>query len=98
MANVTSTLKTLLRGLTNWLVRYLAWIAVTAFLTLGGALFLMLLKDWTIKLLVTSMMVWPMLALGALLAIPVALVPVGRVFLYTAAAWALLYNLILLIA
>ena len=58
----------------------------------------MLLKDWTIKSLVTSMMVWPMLALGALLAIPVALVPVGRIFLYTAAGWALLYNLILLIA
>ncbi len=98
MANVTSALKTLLRGLATGLFRYLAWIGVTASLTLGGALVLMLFKDWTIKSLVTSLMVWPMLALGALLALPVALVPVGRVFLYTATAWALLYNLILLIA
>lgn len=98
MANATSALKTLVGGLTTWLVRYLAWIGVTAALTLGAELFLMLLKDWTLKSLVTSMMVWPMLGLGALLAIPVALVPVGRIFLYTAAGWALLYNLILLIA
>ncbi|MGE5154047.1 MAG: hypothetical protein ACM3ST_08530 [Bdellovibrio bacteriovorus] len=98
MASATSALKTLLSGLTTWLLRYMAWIGVTAFLTLGIELFLMLLKDWTLKSLVTSAMVWPMLALGALLAIPVALVPVGRIFLYTAAGWALLYNLILLIA
>jgi hypothetical protein len=98
MASAVSALKTLLRGLVTWLVRYLAWIGVTAFLTLAGALALMLLKDWTLKSLFTSMMVWPMLALGALLAMPVALVPVGRIFFYSAASWALLYNLILLIA
>lgn len=94
MASTTSALK----GLATWLIRYLSWIGVTASLTLGAELFLMLLKDWTLKSLVTSAMVWPMLALGALLAIPVALVPLGRIFFYTAAAWALLYNLILLIA
>lgn len=98
MARVTSTLKTLLGGLSTALVRYVAWIGVTAALTLGGALLLMLFKDWTFKSLFTSAMVWPMLALGAILALPVALLPLGRPFLYTAAGWALLYNLILLIA
>ena len=36
-----------------------------------------------------------MLAIGALLAMPVALFPVGRPFVYSAAGWALVYNLIL---
>lgn len=98
MARATSALKTLVGGLTIWLLRYLAWIGVTALLTLGVELALLLIKDWTLRSVVTSAMVWPMLALGALLAIPVALFPVGRIFLYTAAGWALLYNLILLIA
>ena len=98
MASAFSAVKVLARGVTAWFVRYLAWIGVTAFLTLAGALMLMLIKDWTLKSLVTSLMVWPMLALGALLAMPVALIPVGRVFFYSAAGWALLYNLVLLIA
>ena len=58
----------------------------------------MLFKDWTIKSLFTSLMVWPMLALGAFLAIPVASFPVGRIYLVSAACWALFYNLVLLIA
>jgi hypothetical protein len=98
MAGALSALKSLLRGLTTWLLRYVAWIGVTAFLTLAGALMLMLIKDWTLKSLLASLMVWPMLALGALLALPVALIPVGRVFFYSAAGWALFYNLLLLIA
>lgn len=98
MAGATSAIKALGKGLALGLMRYLAWIGLTTSLTLGGALVLMLLKDWTLKSLFTSLMVWPMLALGALLALPVALLPVGRMFLYTAAGWALLYNLILLIA
>lgn len=98
MARAFRTIKGLAGGFAAWSARYLAWILFTAFLTLGGALGLMLLKDWTLKSLLTSMMVWPMLALGAMLAAPVALLPVGRVFLYTALAWALLYNAILLVA
>jgi hypothetical protein len=98
MASATTALRALLGGGAAWLVRYLAWIIATGFLTLGGALLLLLIKDWTLKALFTSMMVWPMLALGALLAIPVALAPVGRIFVYTAVGWALLYNLVLLIA
>lgn len=98
MARATSALKSLLGGLSTVLLRYFAWIGLTAALTLGGDLFLMLFKDWTFKSLFTSAMVWPMLALGAVLALPVALLPLGRLFFYTAAGWALLYNLILLIA
>ena len=65
MGGAIPALKSLLRGLTTWLLRYLAWIGVTAFLTLAGALVLMLIKDWTLKSLLASLMVWPMLALGA---------------------------------
>lgn len=97
MAAGLSTAKSLAGALIAWSGRYLAWILVTTLMTLVGATVLMLVKDWTIKTLFTSMMVWPMLALGALLAIPIAMLRLGRPFVYTAAGWAFLYNLILLI-
>ena len=65
---------------------------------LGGALVLMLFKDWTVKALFTSAMAWPTLALGMVLAGPIALLPVGRFFLASAVGSGLLYNLILLVA
>jgi hypothetical protein len=98
MSRTVSAAKGLIGGLTAWMARFFGWIVLTGFLTLGGALALMLLKDWTIKSLFTSAMVWPMLGLGALLAPPLALLPVGRPFFYSSAAWALLYNLILLLS
>ena len=98
MARALSATKAVASGIAAWLGRYLMWIASTMLLTLGGASALMLLKDWDLEALFTSMMAWPMLALGALLAIPVAMLPLGRPFLYTSVAWALIYNLILLIA
>jgi len=65
---------------------------------LGGALVLMLFKDWTRKALLTSMMAWPALAFGMVLAVPIAVLPVGRFFLASAVGGGLLYNLILLVA
>jgi hypothetical protein len=98
MSRTLTAARTLVGGLGAWFARTLAWLTITAALTLGGASLLMLFKDWTLQSLFTSMMVWPMLAIGALLAMPVALFPVGRPFVYSAAGWALVYNLILLFA
>lgn len=98
MGRKRSKTRALAGGFAAWIGRYVAWVTTTMLMTLSGATLLMLAKDWTIKALFTSVMVWPMLALGALLAIPVALLPLGRPFLYTAASWALLYNLILIIS
>ena len=41
MSRTTSKAKALIGGLAAWLAGYLSWLGVTAFLTLGGALFLM---------------------------------------------------------
>ena len=82
----------------GWLVRYFAWLTLTGIATLGGATFLMLFKDWTIKSLFTSMMAWPALGLAMLLAFPIAFLPINRIYLFSALGGGLLYNLILLIS
>jgi hypothetical protein len=98
MSRMTSSLSKVLGGLLFWLGRYIGWLLLTGVVTLGGAAALMLVKDWTIKSLFTSMMAWPALGLAMLVAIPIAFLPFGRVYLYSALTGGLLYNLILLIA
>jgi hypothetical protein len=87
-----------LSGLLSWLLRYLGWLLLTAASTLGGAAILMLFKDWTIKSLFTSMMAWPALGLAVVIAVPIAFLPLGRIYLYSALGGGLIYNLILLVS
>jgi hypothetical protein len=82
----------------GWLTKYVGWLLITSFVTLSGATALMLFKDWTIKSLFTSMMAWPALGLAMLVAAPIALLPVGRIYLLSAVGGGLLYNLVLLIS
>ncbi len=98
MSRITSSLTTAGKGFAGWLVKYLSWLALSAGVTLGGGAILMLFKDWTIKSLFTSMMAWPALGLAMLVAVPMAFLPLGRVYLGTAIGGGLFYNLILLIA
>jgi hypothetical protein len=98
MSRITGALSTAGRGLAGWAAKYLLWLFLTAAVTLGGATVLMLFKDWTIKSVFTSLMAWPALGLGMLVAGPIALLPVGRLYLGTAVGGGLVYNLILLIA
>jgi len=98
MSRVTDAVRTVSTTLATWLARYTAWLLTTATMTLGGSLVLMLFKDWTIKSLFTSAMAWPVLGMAMLFAIPMAFVPLGKVYFYSAFAAASIYNLILLIA
>jgi len=98
VSRLTGALSGAGKGFGGWLFKYLLWLFLAAAVTLGGALVLMLFKDWTCKALLTSMMAWPALALGMVLAGPIALLPVGRFFLASAVGGGLLYNLILLVA
>ena len=98
MSRATNALKSAVGGLAGWLTRYLGWLFITAFFTLSGNLFLMLWKDWDLKTLLTSMMAWPILGMAMLLAIPIALLPVGRLYLYSALGGAIVYNLVLLVS
>jgi hypothetical protein len=85
-------------GFAGWLGRYVGWLMIASFVTLGGATVLMLFKDWTIKSLFTSMMAWPVLGAAMLVAVPMAMLPFGRVYLLSAVGGGLVYNLILLIS
>jgi hypothetical protein len=98
MSRLTSALSGGLSSLLFWLARYLGWLFLTGGATLGAAALLMLFKDWTIKSLFTSMMAWPALGLAMLLAVPIAFLPLGRVYLYSALGGGLIYNLILLLS
>jgi hypothetical protein len=98
MSRITGALSTAGRGFAGWSAKYLLWLFLTATVTLGGALVLMLFKDWTIKSVFTSMMAWPALGLAMLAAGPIALLPLGRLYLGSAVGGGLLNNLILLIA
>ncbi len=55
MSRTLTAARTLVGGLGAWLVRTLAWLTITAALTLGGASLLMLFKDWTLQSIFTSM-------------------------------------------
>jgi len=98
MSRITGALSTVGKGFGGWLFKYFLWLFLTAAVTLGGALVLMLFKDWTVKSLFTSLMAWLALGLAMLMAGPVALLPVGRIYLGSAVIGGLLYNLILFIA
>jgi hypothetical protein len=58
----------------------------------------MLFKDWTLKSLFVSMLSWPILGLAALVALPIAFLPLGRVYLFSALLGAFLWNLVVLVA
>jgi hypothetical protein len=98
VSRLTSTLSATLGGLLFWLARYLGWLLLTGASTIGGAAVLMLFKDWTIKALFTSAMAWPALALAMLIAVPIAFLPLGRIYLASALGGALFYNLVLLLS
>ena len=70
-ANTPETMKRFL----FWLTRYFGWLFLAFVSTLGGALLVMLFKDWTLKTLVMSLMAWPALGLAMLIALPVSLLP-----------------------
>lgn len=90
-ANTSETMKRFL----FWLTRYFGWLFLAFVSTLGGALLVMLFKDWTLKTLVMSLMAWPALGLAMLIALPVSLLPPGRLYVYSALGGGLVYNLLL---
>jgi hypothetical protein len=98
MSRLTRALSGTLGAGVSWLARYLGWLFLTATFTLGGATLLMLFKDWTLKSLFVSMLSWPILGLAAMVALPIAFLPLGRVYLFSALLGAFLWNLVLLMA
>jgi hypothetical protein len=96
--SLTTVLGATLTSLLRWLLKYLVWLLLTATTTLGGALVMMLFKDWTLKSVLMSLLAWPALGLAMFLGLLIALLPLGRVYFWSAIGGGLLYNLTLLLA
>lgn len=98
VARTSRFLTRVFSGLLGYVGRYVGWLLLTGFVTLGGATVLMLFKDWTLDAIVTSMLAWPALAIGVFLALPIALFPLGRFYFYSAIGGGLMFNAFLLFA
>jgi hypothetical protein len=96
--SLTTALGAALTSLLRWLLKYLVWLLLGATTTLGGALVVMLFKDWTLKSVLMSLLAWPALGLAMFLGLLVALLPLGRVYFWSAVGGGLLYTLTLLLA
>ena len=81
-----------MKRLLGFLGRYVGWLMLTAASTLGGGLLVMLFRDWTLKALLASTLAWPLLGLAMVLAVPIALLGLGRVYLYSAVGGGLVFS------
>jgi hypothetical protein len=80
------------KRLLGFLARYLGWLTLAAVSTLGGGLLVMLFRDWTLKALLASTLAWPLLGLAMVLAVPIAMLGLGRVYLYSAVGGGLIFS------
>jgi hypothetical protein len=97
MSRVLSVPTRVVRGVPIFLARYVGWLVLSGLVTLGGGTVIMLFKDWSLLTILASQLVWPRLMLGMLIAIPIALFPVGRFYFLSAILGGLSYHLLLLI-
>ncbi|MGF1545952.1 MAG: hypothetical protein ACFCUG_01330 [Thiotrichales bacterium] len=98
MARSTQVVTRLIGGLLGWFGRYIGWLLLSATVTLGGGAVLMLFKRWSVDAVITSMLAWPALGFAMALAIPIALLPLGRFYFYSAIGSGLFYNTLLMFA
>lgn len=97
MSRVLSIPTRVVRGVPIFLARYVGWLVLSGLVTLGGGTLIMLFKEWSLLTILASQLVWPRLMLGMLIAIPIALFPVGRFYFVSAILGGLAYHLLLLI-
>ena len=97
MSRAVSITTRVVRGTPLFLVRYFGWLMLSALVTLGGGTVIMLFKEWSLLTILASQLVWPRLMLGMLIAIPIALFPVGRFYFISAILGGLAYHLLLLV-
>jgi hypothetical protein len=97
MSRVLSIPTRVVRGVPIFVARYVGWLVLSGLVTLGGGTLIMLFKEWSLLTILASQLVWPRLMLGMLIAIPIALFPVGRFYFVSAILGGLAYHLLLLI-
>ncbi len=97
MSTLLRTPARVVSGFPAFLARYFGWLALSGLVTLGGGTVIMLFKDWSLLTILASQLVWPRLMLGMLIAIPIAMFPIGRFYFISAILGGLTYHLLLLI-
>lgn len=97
MSRVLSIATRVVRGVPIFLARYVGWLVLSGLVTLGGGTLIMLFKEWSLLTILASQLVWPRLMLGMLIAIPIALFPVGRFYFVSAILGGLAYHLLLVL-
>jgi hypothetical protein len=97
MPPVARILTRIVTAVPVFLFRYFGWLALTSFVTVVGGALIMLFKDWSLLTILASQLVWPRLMLAMLVAVPIALFPVGRMYFLTAILGGLAYHLLLVL-
>lgn len=98
MSRLSGTLTRVVTAFPTFLARYFGWLALTGLVTVGGGTIIMLFKEWSLLTILASQLVWPRLMIAMMVAIPIALFPVGRLYFLTAIGGGLLYHVVLLLA
>ncbi len=86
-----------MKRLLEFLGLYFSWLFLAFLSTIGGVFLVMLFADWSVASLLASGMAWPLMGLAAVIGIPIALIGLGRFYLYSAVGGGLLFNLIVLL-
>lgn len=98
MSRMRSILTRIVTAFPTFLTRYFGWLALTGLVTFGGGTLIMLVKEWSLITILASQLVWPRLMVAMVVAIPIALFPIGRFYFLSAIAGGLLYHALLLLA
>lgn len=95
MSRITRALTRATTAFPIFLARYFGWLALTTVVTVAGGTLIMLFKDWSLLTVLASQLLWPRLMIAMLVAIPIALFPVGRMYFLTAVLGGVAYHLLL---
>jgi len=84
-----------LKRFLGFLTRYFGWLFLAFVSTVGGVFLVMLFTDWSVQSLLASGLAWPLMALAAVVAVPIAMLGLGRIYFFSALGGGLLFNLVI---
>lgn len=86
-----------MKRLLGFLARYFGWLFLAFLSTVGGVFLVMLFTDWSLNSLLASGLAWPLMALAAVVAVPIAMIGLGRMYFFSALGGGLLFNLVVVL-
>jgi hypothetical protein len=86
-----------LKRFLGFLTRYFGWLLLAFVSTIGGVFLAMLFADWSLQSLLASGLAWPLMALASIVAVPIALIGLGRIYFFSALGGGFLFNLVVVL-